>query len=345
MTVTPEFLADQARESRRARRCEIAATLGIEVLIGVVLSGILAWVLADWQNDLEDRRQEAVMKADQLAAEQAEVLSNVTYIRDVLAEDKPRDFRYLNLRGANLAGMDLGCDVLVTTLAEAATTASAKEGGAPLAILVGTTTATTLLTEIAEIDRKPSVFVVPRDKESCTDLTGADLTGATLDGTDLTGARLERTQFAPASSNGVRLAGARLSGNIDAHFLRSDMRGTWFIHETDESWTNSRISATDTMLDAAVIKAPRYEGDGLYKPFTVTRSEAMSTEWAPGTVACGGQAVTDGDFWCSEAGKLDQEHFSTKQQKKFYSAFGCATTQWGAILQVVCFREDYPANS
>jgi hypothetical protein len=157
----------------------------VDVAIGVVSSLAVGLLLAGYQATIDDERELQTQAIEAERAERDQVLANVTFIRETLrdAPEAVKPFRGMNLRGADLSGMDLGCPVHYDAA-----------GGWTR-------------------DRV----------ETCADFTGADLTGARLDGANLTGAllvdgSLEQVSainlFAPAASIGGRLDGSSFEGAV-----------------------------------------------------------------------------------------------------------------------------------
>lgn len=110
---------------------------------------------------------------DQQRSESDEVLANVQFIRETVRDspDGRKPFRSLDLHGADLSGLDLGCDV-----------------------------------DFANSGRT----WVPKEAASCADFTGADLSGARLDGSDLSGAMFDGATMDGVEATGVTAVGMRL---------------------------------------------------------------------------------------------------------------------------------------
>lgn len=157
----------------------------VDVAIGVMSSLAVGLLLAGYQATIDDEREQQTQAVEADRAERDQVLANVTFIRETIrdAPEGVKPFRGMNLRGADLSGLDLGCPVHYV----------------------------------------PSGGWARDRAETCADFTGADLTGARLDGANLTGAllvdgSLERVSavnlFAPAASIGGDLDGARFDGAV-----------------------------------------------------------------------------------------------------------------------------------
>jgi uncharacterized protein YjbI with pentapeptide repeats len=155
------------------------------VTIGVVSSLAVGLLLAGYQASIDDKREQQTQAVEAERAQRDQVLSNVTFIRETIrdAPEGVKPFRGMNLRGADLSGMDLGCPV----------------------------------------HYEPSGGWARDRVETCADFTGADLTGARLDGANLTGALLVDgvledvsavNLFAPAASIGGDLDGSRFDGAV-----------------------------------------------------------------------------------------------------------------------------------
>ncbi|MBL0885233.1 pentapeptide repeat-containing protein [Myceligenerans sp. I2] len=219
----------------------------------------------------------------------------------------------MNLRGANLSGFDLGCDVEVEHNSPSGSGQEADGGDAS------------------------QVGLVVADAATCSDLSGADLTGAVLNGTDLTGSRLDGVRFAPSSAAGVRLVGAWVSGRFDVEFGNADLRAAQFVYDDEPGGTATRISVHDSRMDALRVGVSgSVEGD-VYAPFEVIRSEALQTHWAPGTAACASEMLTDDEPTCLGAEKAEETHFPLTEQKKFYAALDCPTTRDHDALVTTCY--------
>jgi hypothetical protein len=163
----------------------------IDVAIGVVSSLAVGFLLAGYQSWIDDEREQQTQAIEADRAERDQVLANVQFIRETIrdAPEGVKPFRGMNLRDADLSGMDLGCPVRYDT-----------SGG---------WTRTSL--------------------ETCADFTGADLTGARLDGANLTGALLVDGSLERASAVNLFAPAAAIGGNLDgSHFDGAVLFGSVF---------------------------------------------------------------------------------------------------------------------
>ncbi|MGW2094608.1 pentapeptide repeat-containing protein [Promicromonospora sukumoe] len=207
----------------------------IDVTIGVVSSLVVGLLLAGYQASIDDKREQQTQAVEAERAERDQVLANVQFIRETIrdAPDGVKPFRGMNLRDADLSGIDLGCPVHY----------EASGGWA-----------------------RDSV-------ETCADFTGADLTGARLDGANLTGALLldgslegvsAVNLFAPAASIGGNLDGATFDGAVlfgsmfrspkgDTSFVGTSLDGVRVEADPDEAsaFTLSHVSMTGLQVGAS----------------------------------------------------------------------------------------------
>jgi len=144
-----------------------------DALVGGILAGVAFGGASWWDSRIAERQE--TLEVGRFA--QQESLENTRFVRQVVidgADSKP--FRGLNLAGAQLPGLDLGCqagnsgDLGCTDLAFADLTGADLSG---------------------------------------TDLTGADLRGAILTDADLTGATLTDANLTGANLTGVTLTEAK----------------------------------------------------------------------------------------------------------------------------------------
>ncbi|MFD7310398.1 pentapeptide repeat-containing protein [Promicromonospora sp. NPDC059942] len=300
---------ERRREDLGAWRRELKSVIAVELIAGLTFSVLVAGVLVLWQDERENQRQAAAEALEDEREEHAEVLANVQYIRDVLAEDKPRDFRYLNLRGADLGGFDLGCEIRV----------------------------------VADADEDAILYPLdPVSRAECADLSGADLTGANLSGTRLTGAVMRDVIFAPRRSEDTYLAGAWITGRIDADLDGADLRGAVVILEEDAATghlalRNSTIeggSLTDARWwdkDRSFVSAYNVSATGAHVPyrteFGCLNDEVVHVE------------VCDDVAW---GWTRDQRHFGWQEQEKFYALLGCTVEPDGKYFRDVNCPDEAP---
>ncbi|MFI2363164.1 pentapeptide repeat-containing protein [Promicromonospora sp. NPDC019610] len=149
----------------------------IDVTIGVVSSLAVGLLLAGYQAWIDDERESRTQAVEADRAERDQVLANVTFIRETIrdAPEGVKPFRGMNLRGADLSGMDLGCPV----------------------------------------HYDPAGGWTRDRVETCADFTGADLTGARLDGANLTGALLVDGSLAEVSATNLFAPSAEIGGNLE----------------------------------------------------------------------------------------------------------------------------------
>lgn len=236
----------------RGFRAHHKYTWPIEIALAVLLGGILAAV----QLGIDGQR-----------SERQEILANVQFIRETVRDDPDgvKNFRGMNLRNADLSGLDLGCDVKIGHGLE---------------------------------DRFGRLSVVnPVDESRCADLTGADLTGARLDGTDLTGAWMEDVTFSQVQGVDVKAAGIHLTVREmqDVELSVFDLRGA----HIDVSKIGPKIDLKATLgdLSALEVLAPgRIEFRDTSGPYTaIHTAETICYDWrqnkriafVSGTYSCG----------------------------------------------------------
>ncbi|WP_084468298.1 pentapeptide repeat-containing protein [Promicromonospora sukumoe] len=149
----------------------------IDVTIGVVSSLVVGLLLAGYQAWIDDERERLTQAVEADRAEREQVLANVQFIRETIrdAPEGVKPFRGMNLRGADLSGMDLGCPVSFDA----------------------------------------SVGWSRDRVETCADFTGADLTGARLDGANLTGALLVGGKLEDVSATNLFAPAAAIGGSLD----------------------------------------------------------------------------------------------------------------------------------
>jgi uncharacterized protein YjbI with pentapeptide repeats len=273
------------------------------VIVGLIFSVGVAGFFAVWQDHREDLRQE-----------HAEMLANVAYIRDVVSEGKPRDFRYLNLRNANLSGIDLGCDL--------ATEASPPFVDEEIVTFWIEGEAATARFDAADH------WLHPLDDLECADFTGSDLTGTVLDHADLTGANFSSTTFVPGSADFVKLVGADVNGRLEVSFAESDLRDARFV----DLEGNGRIEVASSAVQGAVFGRINGNADLTVPPpgnlATVSTSEVAGTPWAALVSEC---SPGDDTHTCSNSlsGAVvvplrgSRSHLTYAEEVKFYQGLGC----------------------
>lgn len=259
--------------SRRSLRAASAWIVGLlswerplarELLVGAVFSIGVGGVFFAIQLGFDARN-----------AERAEVLANVTYIRETIRDGGRMDFRNMNLRGANLSGLDFGCDL--------------KSIGDQLVPV--------------------SVEQVYEHSDSCATLSGSDLTDARLDDTDLTGAIIEDAIFAPTSARGTVLVGTQLRGTFDVTFEFADLRGAQFRIGSGNSgvlpWPRSRIDVTGSTLVGAMVSDQDPSGDIYHADISLTHSRVTGIyDYRPDVGS--GRAIDDwGDTWDPDRAPVD----------------------------------------
>lgn len=159
-------------------------------------------------------------------ADRQEVLANLQFVRET-ARDNPdgvKNFQGLNLRGADLSGLDLGCTMEPTSL------------GLNLSDRVG------------EAVIRPRGPALQRENErTCADFSGADLTGVTLNRTDLTGAHFVGAKLVDVEGYAVTAPGLIVVASEvrDVRFTYSDLRGGTF-----SSSAVTGIPAVHTAVDS-----------------------------------------------------------------------------------------------
>jgi uncharacterized protein YjbI with pentapeptide repeats len=162
----------------RRHQGELFKDLLVGFVVGVVLFvGALLWDirLANRQDRLQQTLAKQQDELQMKLADQAEVLENTRFVRDVAVSGSgARPFGGLNLRGAHLAGLDLGCKHHTN-----------REG----------------------MNLEGGVIQVTGH---CSDFQHADATGANLAGTDLSGAYMQFAQLAEASMSQSDLSHAAL---------------------------------------------------------------------------------------------------------------------------------------
>lgn len=162
-----------------------------------------------YQNQLEVDRATREIALEKRLASRNEVIANVQFVRETVRDNPTgvKNFQGLNLRGADLSGLDLGCALDFSSSGVNLSNQADREVVRPIG---------------------PSLDA--SDRRQCSDFSGADLRDATLTGTDLTG-----SLFAGSDLSGVRAYAVTAPGMIvsssrlrDARFTYSDLRGATF---------------------------------------------------------------------------------------------------------------------
>ncbi|GAA2425281.1 pentapeptide repeat-containing protein [Streptomyces glaucus] len=213
-----------------------------ELFIGLIFSVLVSGVFVGLQLFIEDRR-----------SDRNEVLANVQYIRETV-RDSPngvKSFRNMNLRNADLSGLDFGCDI----------TTDARQSGAS-GNGIG----------YREADGAPGVTWFARKTNTCADFSGADLTGATITDSDLTGA-----DFSDATLDGAKVES---SIAIASDFTRTSLNGTEFnnvlLLAANINVATGDFSINFSRLDGAQIGLD--EGSAVLAGTSVTQLSAMTGE-------------------------------------------------------------------
>jgi hypothetical protein len=116
--------ARPARSSGFLRRN--ADTIRVELLVGGIFTVVVGsiFLLAQGRQEdaraevaelLENERAETAELLEDARAERAAMLADLSYVRETIRDGGPKVFLNLNLRDANLSGLDLGCDPRIGT--------------------------------------------------------------------------------------------------------------------------------------------------------------------------------------------------------------------------------------
>lgn len=257
-----------------------ADAIGVDLLIGaiftVIIGGVFLVVQVVLENEragraeaLEEARAQQAQNLEDARAERAEMLADLAYVRETLRDGGSRVFQNLNLRQANLSGLDLGCD---PHLEDYPDPWRAKLGFGPRS-LIGQDEVTTLLDA--------------RIKEGCADFSGTDFTGTRLDDTDLSGAVLDLVTFAPAPSSGTSMVGTYVSGHIAATLEDADLRAAqlrWAPTDPDiyHGLVVRRGLATGAMLDLAYRAQVRFVGVDVAGAAAISADPPATLRWGEG---------------------------------------------------------------
>ena len=189
----------------RRHRDEVIRSCMIALVAGVAAGAAVSVATARQIEQLVDRQEQLSRER----AQQAEVLENTRFVRDRVADSGGLlPFTRLNLRGADLAGLPLGCDpsagesrcatLIDADLVDADLTGSDLSGanlfnadltGADLsnASLIGANLIYTTLVDAALVNAHLEQAALISADLAGADLTDADLSGADLSDADLTG--------------------------------------------------------------------------------------------------------------------------------------------------------------
>ena len=286
------------RDYWSAHSGELVTQLGLQLVVGVLVGlGVGAWLLI-WQTTVEENRDEHARALDAVQAERTEMLADVAYVRETLRDGGPKVFLNLNLRNANLAGLDMGCDLAgvdeetgrFVTEAEVVRRNYADQGDGYFREQTG---------------YGPTEYDT---RYLCADFSGSDLTGADLDRADLTGARLSETHFAPDTLDHVIMTGANLDGSvIDITARASDLRDINVHFDSPRAARDVQIRIT-----AGSDLSTAFLGDGVPCPqvedslVVGLRVDSTSCDLGPGAVGCASpEDLCDSDadyerWWDSE---------------------------------------------
>ncbi|MFK5691092.1 pentapeptide repeat-containing protein [Ornithinimicrobium sp. LYQ92] len=186
----------------------------------LVVGSILAAVTICLTNNLEERsleRQETYQRA--LVEEQA-ISENVSFVRSVAVQEaRTKPFRRLNLTGADLGGLRLGCQPSSQGMCQAGTRAdldgSNLTGAVMYRINLRGADLTGAALSRADLERAVLDHAILRDADvSDVEMNRASLVGADLTGADLTGANLEGADLTDATLTGALLTGANMADVI-----------------------------------------------------------------------------------------------------------------------------------
>ncbi|MBA8806354.1 pentapeptide repeat-containing protein [Promicromonospora sukumoe] len=160
---------------------------------------------------------------DDARSDRAESLANVQYIRETVRDTPggPKNFRGMNLRGADLSGVDMGCEVQINRR----------------------------VTD--QITQDPHGSLEGADPQTCADFTGADLSGAVLDHADISGAVLHDIDGDGLSAYKLQAVGASIVGDLNgANFVASNFAGALV---ESKGWGVGGMLFERTVLDGAVV--------------------------------------------------------------------------------------------
>ncbi|MEU4361984.1 pentapeptide repeat-containing protein [Promicromonospora sp. NPDC023987] len=264
-------------------------------MLGAFFSGVVGTILVVWQENAENARVERAEQVESARQEREEMLGDLTYLRESLRDGTTREFYNLNLRGANLSGLDLGCDV-----------------GA-----------------VAASDPRASAAGIARERnDRCLIFHSTDFTGADLDHADLTGVMLLNPTFVPASAVGVEMPGSIVIGSILATFVEADLRGAMLRDDDPNPDGSTDIHIIDSVMVGASIDAFGFSEGWEMRAIrpdqvVVQGTQAADTPWADQSVTCPRPDLQDAGS-CDSGGYVDDssQHFPLEEQRKFYMLRG-----------------------
>jgi uncharacterized protein YjbI with pentapeptide repeats len=314
------------REYWSSYRGEIVTQFGLQLLVGVLVGlGVGAWLFS-WQASVEEDREEKAQALDAAQAERAEMLADVAYVRETLRDGGPMAFLNLNLRNANLSGLDMGCDMVgvddengeFVTEGEFVRRNYADQGD-------------------GLVRERPGYGPTDHDNRYlCADFSGSDLTGANLDRANLTGARFLDARFAPDDLDGVIMTGANLDRTVvDITARASDLRDINVDPEDPRAAREVRIRiASGSDLSTA------YLADGVPCPqvensFVVgLRVESADCDFGPGTVGCASP-----EEWCDS--DADYERWWDSEFPGYWRGYYLHMTEDAADAHWDWWTDDY----
>lgn len=236
-------------------RYEIVRDLTVS-LLAVVVAFQFDSSLAERQERSEDRRAEQQERLEDRRAHQQEVLENLRFVRERSSDpDQTKPFTFMELSGANLSNLDLGCEDRALSIS---TCASLNDANLDNALLVSTALSGAImsdanlvgadLTEAVVID----AYLDGADASGATffnafltgtsfyytNLRGANLTYATADGALFVGADMVGANLAGAILTDAMLTGSNLT---DANLVAADLTGVVLSGQTADGGTGEDL--------------------------------------------------------------------------------------------------------